>query len=254
MNPRHEEILRRLRVQQSVMIAELTTALNVSRETVRKDLYELQQQGLLTKVRGGAVLTMANVETSYPVRRTAHAPAKDAIARGAVGLIAPGDTVYLDYGTTTFAVASNLAHRTETLPDLTVVTCSMPIAQHLAETDGITVVLPGGLVRGSEHSLHGPLTTRNLRTLHFDMCFLGCSGADPSNGFTTVHPLEAEVSALAAERSSTTVVVADHTKLGVIAPNITIAVDDATLLLTDTDADPQILAGFRARGLDVCIV
>ena len=254
MNARQEKILARLRTQQSLTIAELTTVLGVSRETVRKDLYELEQQGLLTKVRGGAVLTAANMETAYPLRRTVRTTVKDAIARAAVELIAPGDTVFLDYGTTTFAIASRLAQQVEDLTGVTAVTCSIPIARLLAETPDITVMLPGGVVRGSEHSLHGPLATRNLRALHFDMCFLGCSGADPVNGFTSIHALEAEVSALAVERSAATVVVADHTKLGAVAPNVTATSDRPALLVTDTSADPQLLAGFRSRGLDVRVV
>jgi DeoR/GlpR family transcriptional regulator of sugar metabolism len=249
MNERRSQILALLKSEESMAITDLSTALGVSRETVRKDLYQLEKDGLLTKVRGGAVLTASNVETAYELRLGTRRDAKQAIAQEAVRLVSPGDTVYLDYGTTAFMIASQLLP----LEDITVVTNALPTAERLAGKPSISVLVPGGMLRGSENSLYGPLTARNLRQLHFDIGFFGCVGVDPEIGFTNPNQFESEISSLAMERCSTVVMVVDHSKFGVIAANVTAPTTGPDRLITDAQAPEPVLADLRRAGLAVRI-
>lgn len=249
MADRKAQILEQLKVHEAVSIAELTRSLEVSRETVRKDLYELEVAGLLTKVRGGAVLTASNVETAYDLRSGKHLEAKKAIARQAAKEVSPGDTVYLDYGTTTYRIAGELASTGE----ITVVTNALPIVELLARVPSISVVIPGGILRGNENSLYGPITNRSMRYLHFDVGFFGCTGAEPSVGFTNPHRSETEVSSLAIERSARAIMTIDSSKFGVVAEHVICSADEPNLLITDTDASSDFLESFHAKGLQTMI-
>jgi DeoR/GlpR family transcriptional regulator of sugar metabolism len=247
VNDRKARILTMLKANESVAIADLSKALRVSRETVRKDLGELETEGLLTKVRGGAVITAGNAETAYDLRLGKEREAKQAIARAAAELVESGDTVYLDYGTTNYMLARELLHR----DGITVVTCALPIVEQLVANPAISVMSPGGIVRNNENSFYGPMTARNLRTLHMDIGFFGCSGVDPRFGFTNPNQFESEISSLAMEQSSRIVMVVDHSKFGIRAANQTAAVEVPDLLITDQDAPAEVLTALQATGLEV---
>lgn len=247
MNDRQNRILTLLKTQEAVAIADLSKALRVSRETVRKDLYELETAGLLTKVRGGAVLTASNAETAYDLRRGKQSEAKEAIAKAAAEQVNTGDTVYLDYGTTNYMVAAALLHH----DDITVVTNALPTVEQLLGNPSITVMTTGGIVRRNENSLYGPLTARGLRTLHMDIGFFGCTGVDPRFGFTNPNQFESEISSLAIERCDQAVMVVDHSKFGVTAAHHVADFADIDLLITDQATPPHLLAQLESDGLQV---
>ncbi|NMN99654.1 DeoR/GlpR transcriptional regulator [Gordonia sp. TBRC 11910] len=247
---RQARIVAMVRAQESVEIGELTKTLDVSRETVRKDLYQLDRAGLLTKVRGGAVLTSGNHETAYVARRTSHAAAKRAIARAAAQLVGPADTVFLDYGTTTYAIAEELVQ----LEGITVVTNALPIANLLVPNVGITVILPGGVVRANEGSVYGPLTENNLAQLHMDWGFFGCGGVHRTNGVTNHDMFETAISRLAIAHSTKVILVADHTKFGVAAQNKTAELNTFDLVITDSQAPADILGHLRDIGVPTDVV
>ena len=250
MNERQAQILALLKSEESVSIADLCRILGVSRETVRKDLYRLELDGLLTKVRGGAVLTASNAETAYDLRLGRRREAKQLIAQEAVELVSPGNTVFLDYGTTTFMIATELMR----LEGITVATNALPIAERLAGNPSMSVMVLGGLLRGNENSLYGPLAARSLQHLHFDIGFFGCTGVDARVGFTNPNQLESEISSLAMGRCGSVVMVVDHSKFGVIAANVTAPVSVPDLLITDADAPEPILRELDLAGLAVRVV
>ncbi|WP_139275436.1 DeoR/GlpR family DNA-binding transcription regulator, partial [Mangrovactinospora gilvigrisea] len=158
---RQAEILEEARRRGSVRVGELTSRFRVSDMTVRRDLAELASRGLLEKVHGGAVLGSAVVEPGFTAKRGWEADAKERIARAAVALIRPGSAVGLSAGTTTFALARELAAVAASggvVAGLTVVTNSPPAAEVLegAGLVGLTVILVGGL-RTPSGALVGPV-------------------------------------------------------------------------------------------------
>lgn len=249
LKERQSRILAMLRATETVEIGDLCRALDVSRETVRKDLYELERDGLLTKFRGGAVLTPTNVESAYDLRKAKHTAAKKAIAQEAAATIKPGDTVFLDYGTTTFMLAEELLQA----EGITVVTNALPIVNRLLPNTAITLVIPGGIVRANENSLYGPLTAQNLKSLFMTVGFFGCGGIDVRTGVTNHNIFETSISSLGIEQCQKVVLLADHSKFDLVAMNKTADPRQIDLLITDQAAPAETLAELAAMGVEVRI-
>lgn len=169
---RHQLILRRLRAEGPASVTDLSEELGVSAATVRRDLIKLEDDGILSRVHGGAVIE----EGDEPFAEVAEVrlAEKDAIAARAAAMIQDGQTVLLDIGTTAYRLAAQLHGRR-----LTVVTSNLVVYEELAEDTGIELILLGGVVRREYRSLVGFLTEDNLRQLHADWLFLGTSGIRP---------------------------------------------------------------------------
>jgi DeoR/GlpR family transcriptional regulator of sugar metabolism len=232
---RQSVILTEIRRSGSVRVGELSSRFGVSDMTIRRDLTELARQGLVEKVHGGALLCgrPGTVEPGFDAKAEWEPEAKDAIARAAAALVRPGSAVALSAGTTTHALARQLLR----VPRLTVVTNSVRVADVFEESrrrdrGGATVVLTGG-VRTPSDALVGPFSALALRDLHVDLLFLGCHGVDPEAGLTTPNLAESETNRALIGCAGRVVVVADHSKFGVVALSGFAALTDVDILITD---------------------
>jgi DeoR/GlpR family transcriptional regulator of sugar metabolism len=230
MSERLDLTLRLVRGAGRISLHELAERLGVSLMTVRRDLDELQGQGLVQRVRGGAVsLAAPPEEAGFAARALWQATIKDRIGAAAAKLVQPGQTVLLDAGTTTAAVARHLALRAP----LTVAVLSLQTAELLADKPGIRLIVIGGESRPGEQSLVGHLTLRMLEELWFD-CFLMSIGAVHRElGFTEFAMEDATVKQHGQSRAERTVVVADSTKLGVRAFARVAGLADVDMFVTD---------------------
>lgn len=238
---RRAYIIKELEKNQTVKILELSQRLKVTRETIRKDLYHLEEKGIIKKIHGGAVLETPTQETDYEKRKSEFYDEKIAIAEKAVTYIEEGDTIYLDYGTTTFALAKEILK----LQNLTIVTNSIPIINLLLQNKTLELIIPGGVVRNNESSLYGPFASNNIKEIYVNLGFFGCSGIDMDRGITSHHMGENLVSKEMIDHSQSAIVLADHSKFGVIAFNRTAGFDDIDIVITDTlrsQEDQQILS------------
>lgn len=212
---RQARILDELRRSGGVRVTELTELLSVSDMTVRRDLDVLARKGLLAKVHGGATaLETANaVEVGFEAKKIREVEEKEAIAAHAATLVRPGMAIAITAGTTTWTLARHLAE----VPDLTVVTNSLKVAEvlHHHERPDLTVVLTGGL-RTPSDGLVGPVAVQAIRSLRVDMVIMGVHGFDQNAGLTTPNLMEAETNRALVESSRRLVVIADHTKWGVV--------------------------------------
>ncbi|HSZ43455.1 MAG TPA: DeoR/GlpR family DNA-binding transcription regulator [Trebonia sp.] len=198
-------ILAQLGTRNRVDVTELTRLFGVSEMTVRRDLAELQHEGLLRRVHGGAV----RLDRSPFEIRDEQLPAeKTRIAKKAAALIDDGDTVAIDIGTTAHYVARELRHRT----GLLIITNSIKIAAEFRNTPN-KVLVPGGMML-PELSLVGPITTEALRRLHAAKAILGCGGLTLTHGLSYFDINETEVRRTMIDISDESIVVADHTKFG----------------------------------------
>jgi DeoR/GlpR family transcriptional regulator of sugar metabolism len=234
---RQTYILERVREDGAARVAELARDLAVSDMTVRRDLDLLHRQGLLEKVHGGATSTNGSslFEPGFVVKSELQLDEKAAIAARAADLVQPGMAIALSAGTTTHAVARALAD----VDGLTVVTNSVPVADvlyRLGRPDQ-TIIVTGG-VRTPSDALVGPFAVAALRTIHVDLVFMGVHGMDPHSGFTTPNLLEAETDRALVEAGRRLIVVADHTKWGVIGISSIARLDQADTLITDDGLDP----------------
>ncbi|TVP72187.1 MAG: DeoR/GlpR transcriptional regulator [Nitriliruptor sp.] len=251
---RRDRMLALLRERDFVRVADLAERFDVSEVTVRGDLDALQARGQLRRVRGGAVPRAATpAERRFEEAEIAAATQKRAIARAAAAMVSDGDTIVLDVGTTTTAVAQALAERTE-LTDVTVFTSSLTIALALESADPrLTVVVTGGTLRSKQHSLVEPLAGLVLGTINAGTAFIGCNGIDIERGVTNVNLPETEIKRMILRASQQRVVCADSSKLGQVALAHVCDLDDVDRLLTDDQADPDLVAALRDTGLEVVL-
>ena len=252
-------ILDEVRRRGGVRVNELTRRLNVSDMTVRRDLDALARQGVVEKVHGGAVPVeeASSHEPGFEAKSGLELGAKEAIARAAAELVPPGSAIALAGGTTTFA----LAHHLLDVPDLTVVTNSVRVADVFQSNqrrpggngDGsATVVITGG-VRTLSETLVGPVADRAIQSLHFDLLFLGVHGISVEAGLSTPNLAEAETNRQFVRSARRVVVIADHTKWGTVGLSSFATLEDVDTLVTDAGI-PDVLRDEIAEHLSELIV
>lgn len=237
---RRARIMDAVRRQGAATIVDLAAELEVSPMTVRRDIDTLAAEGRLAKVRGGATANRLpdSGDRSFESRTGRMLDEKRAIARRAASLVEPGMAVGLSGGTTTWVLAREL----RAVPDLTVVTNSLPVADLFARPDRAdepytqTVVLTGG-VRTPSDALVGPVAVRSLEHLHCDLVFLGVYGVDLQAGLTTTNLLEAETDRALAAAGREAIVLADHGKWGVVGLTTIMDLSEVDRLITDDGLD-----------------
>ncbi len=233
---RQTRILERVREDGGARVAELARDLGVSDMTVRRDLELLHNQGLIEKVHGGATAVPGSAlfEPGFAAKSSLQQPEKEAIAEAAVALVAPGTAIGISAGTTTYALARQLVD----VPNLTIVTNSVPVADVLyrASRSDQTIILTGG-VRTPSDALVGPFAVAALRTIHLDQVFMGVHGMDPRSGFTTPNVLEADTDRALIAAGRRLIVLADASKWGVIGISSIARFEEADTLVTDSSLD-----------------
>jgi DeoR/GlpR family transcriptional regulator of sugar metabolism len=217
----------------AVKVSQLVEELGVSDMTVRRDIDTLSEQGLVERVHGGAVAHDGSRRTEEPgftVKSALMTAQKHAIAEAAAALVEPGSAIGISAGTTTY----ELARAVRSMPDLTVVTNSVPVAQLLHEsgTPGQTIVLTGG-VRTPSDALVGPVAVGALRSLHVDRLFLGAHGVEASAGLTTPNLVEAETNRALVACARRVCVLVDSTKWGVVGLSTFLELDRVDTFVTD---------------------
>jgi DeoR/GlpR family transcriptional regulator of sugar metabolism len=200
--------------------------------TVRRDIDALASRGMLKKVYGGAIARQQGTsdEPGFEAKAGREREAKGAIAAAAARLVRPGTAIAVSAGTTTHALAAHLAH----IPDLTVVTNSLRVADVLYSRgrSAQTVVLTGG-VRTPSDALVGPVAVQAVRNLYVDCLFMGIHGMEPTAGLTTPNLMEAEMNRAMVASAGRLVVLADHTKWGVVGLCSMASLADAAVLVSD---------------------
>jgi DeoR family transcriptional regulator of aga operon len=249
---RQERISALVEEQGFVRVSDLSVRFGVSTVTVRTDLQSLESHGRVRRIRGGAMPPgIQRSEQPFEVAEHDLASEKAAIGACAAGLVADGDTVLLDVGTTTTAIARALVARAD-LRDVTVVTNGLTVALVLERAwPRISVVVTGGTLRPLQHSLVNPLGTVLLDGLNASIAFLGCNGVDAAGGVTNVNLPEAEVKRSMLLSARRPVVVADGSKLGEVEVAKICDLSEVSLVVTDASADPSILADLAAVDCDV---
>lgn len=245
---RHRLILDLLQTHQRLTTEHFAEALGVSRETVRRDLIELERSGHLARVHGGAVPPPgggARPEPAYLERAGLHLPQKREIARLAAGLVQPGQACFLDAGSTTLALAEELAGR----PGLIVITNSLEAAMALARAPAHEVRLLGGRLETDVSATYGEQTVAEIGRLQVDWALVSPVGFDAANGATDYLWPEATVARAMLARARQRVVLADASKLGQASRIQICPAADVDVLVTDGQADAGLLASFAAAGV-----
>lgn len=248
---RRREILEEVERAGRVTVAGLAARWGVSDMTIRRDLEELSEDEMLKKVHGGAVaVRKTGAEPHFTRKRSLNRPEKLAIARAAAPFVQDGHTIAMSAGTTTWYVASGLSGGRK---DLSFITNSTNVAQALQESGWDQIVLSGGIFRTPSDALVGPFADRTIQTLNADILFLGVHGLDPEAGLTTPNIAEAETDRLLVQASRKVIVVADHTKLGVVALARIAPLPEVDVLITDERAPKETLREIELAGVKVVV-
>ena len=243
---RRQAILAEVRQARAVSAEDLARRYGVSLETIRRDLRGLRDRGLLERVYGGA-LSVRSTEGDFATRSTLHAARKLAIARLAVTLVEPEDTVVIDIGTTALEVA-------RALPEAfrgRVLTNSVPAAMVLAAREEIELLLCGGQVRHGDGACAGAHAEAFFAEFYADRAFLGSGGVHPEAGLTDYYPAEVVVRRTVIEHTAASYVLADSSKLGVIAVHRVCPLDRVTAVLTDNEGEPGAHEALTSAGVTV---
>ncbi|ASY70878.1 DeoR/GlpR family DNA-binding transcription regulator [Sinorhizobium fredii] len=248
LRERKSLIRERLRTDGRVLAADLARELNVSEDTIRRDLREMAAAGLCERVYGGA-LPIAPDAGSLSARVALAPERKAALARASVGFIERGMTVFLDAGSTNLAIARAIA------PDLsaTIVTNTPLIAAALMEKPGLGLILIGGPLDRAVGAAIGARAQRDAELLRPDLCLLGTCGADAGAGLTAFHFEDAEFKRLIASRSRSVLAAITSDKLGTAAPHAVIEIGAASTLVLEANAPEAQIAAFTAQGARVVL-
>jgi DeoR/GlpR family transcriptional regulator of sugar metabolism len=243
---RRQLILERLQREKKVLSSELSTVLDVSEDTVRRDLRELAELGLLQRVHGGALL-ISPATASYADRRRQAPQEKEAIARTAAPLVRPGQVVILDGGTTTLQVARHLPLDLQA----TIITNSPPIAIALAKHPEIEVVMLGGQLYKKALVNVGAATIEALHMIRADLCLLGVCSLHPEIGISVTNLNEAYVKRAMISSAAEVVGLVTAAKLDTAAAYVVDSIQALTYLVTASTVTTEMLIPYKDLGLTV---
>ena len=244
---RHDYILTRARQNGSVQADRLAQDLNVAVQTIRRDLRQMSQAGLLERVHGGAVLPSGVANIGYDARRSLHRDFKRRIAKAAAGLIPDNASLFLNIGTTTEAVAQALLnHR-----NLMVVTNNLNVANILAPHPSCEVIVAGGRLRRSDGGLTGDLAALAIQRFKVDIAVVGASAIDPDGDLLDFDAEEVRVSRQIMQAARSTIVVGDSSKFTRKAPVRIASLADADHFVTDALPSERLAVACQDWGTQV---
>lgn len=246
-NERAELILRQIQLEATVKVTELAELLHVSVDTVRRDLKALEQKGLVKCVHGGACLPEALAALSnFTGREVIHSDLKREAGRKAAALVAPGNIVALNSGTTNTILAQELAAMNR---EFTVVTNNYAAVNILMQNEGIRLIAVGGMVDALERSSYGTVCEREMGAFYPDIAFLAINAVSETEGFTDFRLNEIGIIQLLARQSRKTVAVMDSSKLGRCSKKQVLALDEVDLLVMDGNVAEETKEAYRRRGI-----
>jgi DeoR/GlpR family transcriptional regulator of sugar metabolism len=246
--PRRLDNLRELiRGKGVIRVEEICSQLHVSPATVRRDLDQLEEAGSIRRVHGGAVSVESRLEEPlFDDKASIAEREKYHIAQAALQFVEPGDTIYLDGGSTVLEFAQLLRDRT----NLTVVTNSLRAAHELAGR-GPRLILIGGELRRLSQTMVGPLTRCILQELHVDKAFMGTIGLTLKEGLTTTDPSEAYTKELVMSQARQVILLADSGKAGKVAFARAGRLENIHVFVTDKGLDKNFAKELIKKGIKV---
>ncbi len=246
---RHEIIMETLKTTHIIKITDIVKRFDVSNETARRDLEALQNQKLVKRIYGGAVLAAPpSPENQYVFWPIISQREKSAIGRACAAMINDGDTILLDTGTTMLEVARNLKHF-----NITVLTNSLPIINELASSNATVYVL-GGQLNSDELCMCGNLTSDALMNFYVDKAFIGAGGVTFDGGVTDYNSMFTDYRRCIMEHSSKVILGADSNKFGTNAFARGCKLEQLDVIVSDIHLSKEYIDGIRERKIELIIV
>lgn len=241
---RQQRILELVRREGKALASELSELLDVSEDTIRRDLRDLAEMGLLQRVHGGALLASPGAGR-YEARRKENVQSRETIARAALQLLRRGQVIIMDGGTSTQQVAQYMPHDLQ----VTVITNSPPVALALSDHEKVDVILLGGRLYKDAQVTVGAETIEALRTFQADLCLLGVCSLHPEIGVSVLNLEEVYVKRAMIARSAEVVALVTAEKLSTAAPYVVGPLHDITHLVTEAEVPDEVLEPYKAQGI-----
>jgi DeoR/GlpR family transcriptional regulator of sugar metabolism len=234
---RRQRLLATLKEFHGIRISELSKILEVSEGTIRNDLNALSDQGLLTRVRGGAQVTDENKNqiSAFAARAEVNTDKKQCIARRAAEMVSNGDSILLDASSTVYHLAHYLLDRR----DLRIITNGIEVGRVLAQNPYNTVILIGGILGADGNSITGLMSDFFLKDLHVNKAFISCSGFTVKEGLTEVNIHEVQLKRKMLNCASQVIALVDSNKFGKIDLSLFAYSTQIQHLFTDNDLKPE---------------
>lgn len=244
---RRSRIMSTLYEKRSILVQEAAASFGVTEETIRRDLKELENQGLLSRTYGGAVLLDdTNTEAPLKVREGINIEGKNAIGRHAAGMVNDGDVVLLDASTSSLYVAKHIKNK----KGLTVITNAERIILELSSCSDMTLISTGGILRSKSLSYVGRATENAISNYYANKLFFSCKGFSPKRELTDSNEQESEIRKTMIRCSNQVIFLCDHTKFDKVGYVNTARLADVNTIITDApfpDTWSDYLAGASAK-------
>jgi len=249
MRERMDRVLEILARRGYRSVSELSADLDVSEMTVRRYLDKLEERALIKRTHGGAFAGQEMIEVDYRVRETVRRAEKEAIGRAAWALVQPGESIFIDAGST----PAHLALAMDDTRRITVVTSSTTVLQALEGKANIDTIMLGGKVHATSHSLVGHLAEEAVQQFRFTKAFLGTVGINLQEGFTQSNVDEVPVKKKVASNSREVIVLADSSKFDQDVLFLFLRLDQVHTVITDVGVKPAHRAALEEAGIRVII-
>lgn len=244
---RHMKIVEILQTKTSIKVNELADIFEVSESTIRRDLKEMVESGLIARTHGGAIgITNTIFEPTYKEKTLTKHDDKETIGKLAASMVEDNNTIILDSGTTALEIAKNLTAR-----KITVLTNSIDIAYILSEKEEIEVIVIGGLLRQTTRAMVGVITEKILSYFRVDIAFIGANGISIKDGITTPNMVEAHAKRAMIEVANKVVVVADSTKFNNVCFSVICPLSSISTIITSRDLEDTLKTEFESTGIEI---
>ncbi|MFC4598455.1 DeoR/GlpR family DNA-binding transcription regulator [Cohnella hongkongensis] len=242
LNARQQQMLEQISREGEVRVSVLKDTYGVTEMTIRRDLEKLEETGEVKRTFGGVIFVGRDVALQERVGLLSEEKAR--IGRHAAALIKPGESVFIDGGTTTSQIARYLPHGMS----ITVVTNSLTVVSELSGKQ-IPVMMTGGMYLEATHSLSGPLAVQSIAGMAFHRAFLGTTGVTVEHGFSNSNIYEAEIKQLAVRQATETTIVADRSKFGTKMLISFAPLSGVQRIVTDREPDEPLALACRESGV-----
>jgi Transcriptional regulators of sugar metabolism len=244
---RQQQIMDLIEKKSSLKVSELAQSFKVSESTIRRDLQEMEEKGMLTRTHGGALgISKTNFEPSFKEKETKNTDEKIGIGITAASMIEDGDTIILDSGTTTLEIAKHIKAK-----DITVITNSIDIAAELSSKEGMELIVTGGSLRSNTRAMVGHIPESILKNFRVDKAFIGANGISIQEGITTPNFMEAQTKKTMIAVANKVIVVSDSSKFNKVSFSIVCPIEKVTAIVTSSCIDESTVKEYMTLGVKI---
>ena len=229
----------------SLSVFDLAEVLGASTATIRRDLHEISEEGLLIRTHGGAMKPESQVITSFSGKKDQFDNRKRMIGEAAASYVQDGDTIFMDCGSTVFQMCAHLKKRIK----IRIITNSLPVMAELIDIPSISINLVGGELDKSRKAVHGEKAIQHINSYHVAKAFVGVDGISPENGLTAHSEAESSITTAYIKNANSVFLLCDSSKIGRDSYIKFAALTEVSCLITDDQLGKNVVESLKKNGI-----